>query len=106
MEALCQRGAKVIPAAEDIAESFLGEHRAQNSAVGAHGHHHGTGADLQGLAAPAHTVNGIDLGVAGLLTDATHLRLGVAALGAQSAHQGIDLAPPARRPVARLICDV
>ena len=74
-----------------------------------HGDDNSAGADLLRLAAAALEVGGIkvDVGVAAalqrptqkrlnllvdLLTDATHLRLGDAALGAQRSHQGIDLA--------------
>ena len=78
-------------------------------AIHAHRHHRGTGGDLLGLALAAIEIRGIQvhIGVAAalqwpiqeglhllvdLLTDATHLRLGDAALGAQRRHQGIDLA--------------
>ena len=74
-----------------------------------HGDDDGAGADLLSLAQPPLEVGGIevDVGVAAalqrpaqerlhllvdLLTDATHLRLGDAALGAQRRHQGIHLA--------------
>ena len=77
--------------------------------VHSHGHHHGSGADLLGLSPSPIEVGGIevDVGVAtalqraaqegqhllvDLLADATHLRLGDAALGAQRPHEGIDLA--------------
>ena len=77
--------------------------------VDAHGDDDSAGADLLSLAEAALEVGGIeiDVGVAAalqgpaqeglhllvdLLTDATHLRLGDAALGAQGGHQGIDLA--------------
>jgi hypothetical protein len=77
--------------------------------IDAHRHHRGTRGDLLGLALAAIEIRGIQvhIGVAAalqwpiqkrlhllvdLLADATHLRLGDAALGAQRPHQGIDLA--------------
>ncbi len=74
-----------------------------------HGDDDSAGAELLSLAQPPLEVGGIeiDVGVAAalqgpaqkrlhllvdLLTDATHLRLGDAALGAERRHQGIDLA--------------
>ena len=79
--------------------------------INAHGDDDCAGADLQGLAQAALEVGGIEVdvgvGVAtalqrpgqkglhlgiDVLTNATHLRLGDAALGTQGGHQGINLA--------------
>jgi hypothetical protein len=107
--ALFEAGQELPPEGLTLAVTHL-EAQQFTASIGvhAHGHHHGTGADLQRLAQPAVEVGGVEVEVRvaaavegplqeGLnlrveaLADAAHLRAGDAGLRADRGHQGVDL---------------